>query len=337
MLRSARAVDVRRPAAGRLGAGGVRVPRRRRTRACGHSTTRRSTQLREKYGFTPTPAWLDHLRLSSVRLEDGGSGSFVSPRGLVLTNHHVALGQLQKASTPQKNYVADGFYAKTAAEELKSTDLEVNVLMSMENVTAARAGRGAGRRVGRAGARGAQEGHRRHRAGEHDEDRPPLRRRAAVSGQRVLAVPVQEIHRRAPGVRARAADRVLRRRSGQLHVSALRLRHGAVPRLREQRPGGEPRLPEVVRQRAPPTASWCSSRAIPGSTDRLVHRRAARDASATSSTRSRSTSSAAGSPCCASTASGAPSRRGRRRACCFGLENAPRRTKASLRGCRTRS
>jgi hypothetical protein len=93
------------------------------------------TELREKYGFTPTPAWLDHLRLSSVRLEDGGSGSFVGPRGLVLTNHHVALGQLQKASTPQKNYVADGFYARTPAEELKSTDLEVNVLMSMENVT----------------------------------------------------------------------------------------------------------------------------------------------------------------------------------------------------------
>ena len=64
-----------------------------------------------------------------------GSGSFVGPRGLVLTNHHVAFGQLQKASTPQKNYVADGFYAKTAAEELKSPDLEVNVLVSMENVT----------------------------------------------------------------------------------------------------------------------------------------------------------------------------------------------------------
>ncbi|MEO8259151.1 MAG: S46 family peptidase [Acidobacteriota bacterium] len=93
------------------------------------------TGLREKYGFAPTPAWLDHLRLSSVRLEDGGSGSFVGPRGLVLTNHHVALGQLQKASTPQKNYVAAGFYARTTAEELKSTDLEVNVLMSMENVT----------------------------------------------------------------------------------------------------------------------------------------------------------------------------------------------------------
>jgi Peptidase S46 len=92
-------------------------------------------QLKEKYGFTPTPAWLDHLRMSSVRFNDGGSGSFVSARGLVLTNHHVAFGQLQKVSTPEKNYVADGFYAKTAAEELKCPDLELNVLVSMENVT----------------------------------------------------------------------------------------------------------------------------------------------------------------------------------------------------------
>src|SRR4051812_19281806 len=77
------------------------------------------TQLREKYNFTPTAAWLDHLRLSSVRFNDGGSGSFVSPRGLVLTNHHVALGQLQKVSTPQKNYVLDGFHAASGADELK--------------------------------------------------------------------------------------------------------------------------------------------------------------------------------------------------------------------------
>jgi hypothetical protein len=92
-------------------------------------------QLKERYGFEPTPEWLDHVRLSSVRFNDGGSGSFVSPTGLVLTNHHVALGQLQKVSTPQKNYVADGFYAKTQLEELKCPDLELNVLMSMENVT----------------------------------------------------------------------------------------------------------------------------------------------------------------------------------------------------------
>src|SRR3984885_5172118 len=92
-------------------------------------------QLRARYGFVPTSPWLDHLRLSSVRFDDGGSGSFVSPRGLVLTNHHVALGQLQKVSSPQKDYVADGFYAKSAAEELKCPDLELNVLVSMENVT----------------------------------------------------------------------------------------------------------------------------------------------------------------------------------------------------------
>src|SRR6266446_3819688 len=92
-------------------------------------------QLQEKYHFTPTPEWLDHVRLSSVRFNDGGSGSFVSPHGLVLTNHHVAFGQLQKVSTPQKDYVKDGFYARSPAEELKCPDLELNVLISMENVT----------------------------------------------------------------------------------------------------------------------------------------------------------------------------------------------------------
>src|SRR5258708_1006510 len=92
-------------------------------------------QLKDRYGFTPTAQWLDHIRLSSIRFNDGGSGSFVSPNGLAITNHHVALGQLQKLSTPQKNYVQDGFYAKTQTEELKCPDLELNVLMSMENVT----------------------------------------------------------------------------------------------------------------------------------------------------------------------------------------------------------
>ena len=92
-------------------------------------------QLQERYGFTPTAAWLDHIRLASVRFNDGGSGSFVSPHGLVLTNHHVALGQLQKVSSPQKDYVADGFYARLPAEELRCPDLELNVLVSMADVT----------------------------------------------------------------------------------------------------------------------------------------------------------------------------------------------------------
>src|SRR5213078_3969876 len=92
-------------------------------------------QLKDRYGFTPTQQWLDHVRLSSIRFNDGGSGSFVSPNGLAITNHHVAFGQLQKVSTAQKDYVREGFYARTRAEELKCPDLELNVLVSMENVT----------------------------------------------------------------------------------------------------------------------------------------------------------------------------------------------------------
>src|SRR5215470_2070771 len=93
-----------------------------------------SQTIQQRYGFTITKEWLDHLRLSSVRFPEG-SGSFVSPNGLVLTNHHVALEQLQKISTPQKNYVADGFYARTRAEEVKSADAELDVLASSEDVT----------------------------------------------------------------------------------------------------------------------------------------------------------------------------------------------------------
>ncbi len=91
--------------------------------------------LQKKYGFTPTKQWLDHVRLASVRFNDGGSGSFISPDGLVLTNHHVARGQLQKVSTAEHNYVKTGFLARTEADEIKCPDLELNVLMSMENVT----------------------------------------------------------------------------------------------------------------------------------------------------------------------------------------------------------
>ena len=92
-------------------------------------------QLKDGYNFTPTQAWLDHVRLSSVRLNDGGSGSFVSPHGLLLTNHHVARGQLQKNSNAQHDYIQTGFYAATPDQEMKSPDLEVNVLVSMESVT----------------------------------------------------------------------------------------------------------------------------------------------------------------------------------------------------------
>lgn len=92
--------------------------------------------LKEKYGFEPTQEWIDHLRLSCVRINDGGSGSFVSPHGLVMTNQHVMRGQLQKLSTPQNDYVKNGFVAQSPGDELKCPDVELNVLVSMENVSA---------------------------------------------------------------------------------------------------------------------------------------------------------------------------------------------------------
>ncbi len=91
--------------------------------------------LEQRYGFNPTDQWLDHVQKSSVRFNNGGSGSFISPDGLVMTNHHVGLNTLQKISSRDKDYVRDGFYARTREEEVKSVDLELNVLMGIEDVT----------------------------------------------------------------------------------------------------------------------------------------------------------------------------------------------------------
>ncbi|MSR31653.1 MAG: S46 family peptidase [Gemmataceae bacterium] len=93
------------------------------------------SQLKSKYGFEVAPAWLDHLQKSSVRFNSGGSGSFVSADGLVMTNHHVASDALQRMGTKDRNYYRDGFHAKTRAEEFKCEAMELNVLMSIEDVT----------------------------------------------------------------------------------------------------------------------------------------------------------------------------------------------------------
>jgi len=91
--------------------------------------------LQDKYHFQPTAAWLDHLQKASVRFDNGGSGSFVSADGLVMTNHHVGADCLAKISTQEKDYMKTGFEAKSGAEEPKCVDLELNVLMSIEDVT----------------------------------------------------------------------------------------------------------------------------------------------------------------------------------------------------------
>jgi len=93
-------------------------------------------RVQKQYGFLPTQAWLDHLQLSSVRFNNGGSGSFVSADGLAFTNHHVGADCIGKLATSGADYMKTGFYAKTQAEEAKCPDLELNVLVGIEDVTA---------------------------------------------------------------------------------------------------------------------------------------------------------------------------------------------------------
>src|SRR5215475_9579657 len=93
-------------------------------------------KVKAKYGFAPTQQWLDHVQLSSVRFNNGGSGSFVSADGLTFTNHHVGAVCVQQLSTHGHDYIKEGFYAKTQAEEGKCPDLELNVLVGIEDVTA---------------------------------------------------------------------------------------------------------------------------------------------------------------------------------------------------------
>jgi Peptidase S46 len=92
-------------------------------------------EIKKKYGFEVTDEWLNKVRLASVRFNNGGSGSFVSPNGLVLTNYHIVEDIVGEVSTPQKDLAKEGFVARTRAEEIKAPSLELNVLMSIEDVT----------------------------------------------------------------------------------------------------------------------------------------------------------------------------------------------------------
>ena len=92
-------------------------------------------EIKKKYGFEITDAWLKKVQMASVRFNNGGSGSFVSSNGLVLTNYHIVEDIVNEVSTPEKDLAKEGFLARTRADEIKAPSLELNVLMGIEDVT----------------------------------------------------------------------------------------------------------------------------------------------------------------------------------------------------------
>src|ERR1700690_1201558 len=94
-----------------------------------------SKTVQTKYGFAPSQAWLDHVRLSSLRIAGGCSASFISSQGLVMTNHHCVVEGGEQISTPQQNFVEKGFAAKTVADERKCPDFELDQLVEIRDVT----------------------------------------------------------------------------------------------------------------------------------------------------------------------------------------------------------
>jgi hypothetical protein len=90
---------------------------------------------RATYGFAPDQAWLDNIRLASVRLPNCSS-SIVSSRGLVLTNHHCARSCISSASPRDTNYIDVGFVASSIAGERRCEGLYVDQLQSIDDVTA---------------------------------------------------------------------------------------------------------------------------------------------------------------------------------------------------------
>ena len=91
--------------------------------------------LKEEYGFAPSQEWLDSLRLASARFGNGCSSSFVSPKGLIMTNHHCVRGNIADVQG-ESDWVANGFYARALEDEVKIPDLTVQQVIEIRDVTA---------------------------------------------------------------------------------------------------------------------------------------------------------------------------------------------------------
>lgn len=92
--------------------------------------------VEKKYGFAVSDEFLAHMRQAAVRFNNGGTGSFVSADGLLFTNHHVGADCIQKLGTAESDYIKTGFVAAALADERPCPDLEVNVLLKIDDVTA---------------------------------------------------------------------------------------------------------------------------------------------------------------------------------------------------------
>ncbi len=155
--------------------------------------------VKEKLGVDITDAWLDHARLATTRLESGCTGSFISPDGLILTNHHCASECLAQISTPQKDMLADGFLAASRSQEPACKTEQISVLVAMEDITA-QDQRSDPRTRRQRGERSAQEGTDAARTGlrgsieEGQAHRSPLLRIGfALPGRSVLPLQVQAL------------------------------------------------------------------------------------------------------------------------------------------------
>ena len=168
-------------------------------------------QLHARYDFEPTSDWLEHLQKSCVRFNEGGSGSFVSADGLVMANQHVGADVLPRLGDKDHNYYRDGFYAKTRDQEIRCDGLELDVLMSIDDVTA-RVKAVLKSKMTPEETAAALRGDGGNRGRICKKNRLAERGRQPVPGERVSPLPIPPLHGRARCVCPRAAVRVFRRR-----------------------------------------------------------------------------------------------------------------------------
>ena len=227
-----------------------------RTKACGRSTISRRRPSKQKYGVDIDDAWLGRLQRSITRLEGGCTGSFVSPDGLVLTNHHCATACIGDLSSAERQPHRERLQLAARAPASASVRAEIiSVLVEhrrrhREGERLRRPGLPTPRRTKSRKQTLSRSNPTCTAAAQGPRRRARLRIGDAVSGRPILPLQVQSLRRRAPGVRAGAVDRSVRRRSGQFQFPALVPRFSLMRVYENGKPARTPDLSAVARRRA---------------------------------------------------------------------------------------